>query len=168
MKVASWLKKPMTSKPKPNQSQTNEQTVKHTTQSSKLVVKKAGGTKPLVQAKPKSKPKESNPTKQNLTKTNIPTKPSLPGPAKVNIPNKPSLPGSSRENIPTNSRNNKENIPTDSSNPGPSGQFRFGKGRGSQLVEESLKPHKPVVKKLFTPEDIQKHLDLDQTPTRKK
>ena len=168
MKVASWLKKPMTSKPKPNQSQTNEQTAKHTTQSSKLVVKKAGGTKPLVQAKPKSKPKESNPTKQNLTKTNIPTKPSLPGPAKVNIPTKPSLPGSSRENIPTNSRNNKENIPTDNSNPGPSGQFRFGKGRGSQLVEESLKPHKPVVKKLFTPEDIQKHLDLDQTPTRKK
>lgn len=69
---------------------------------------------------------------------------------------------------------NKENVPNKPNEPGPSGQFRSG--RGSILLEESArnakthdKPHKPVSKRLFiSPEDIEKHLDMDKTPTRKK
>ena len=67
----------------------------------------------------------------------------------------------------------KENLPNVNSLPGPSGQFR--NGRAAELLKAANNISKSkaqkvtkAARKLFTLEDIEKELDIESTPTRKK
>ena len=67
----------------------------------------------------------------------------------------------------------KENAPNVNSLPGPSGQFR--NGRAAELLKAANNISKSkaqkvtkAARKLFTLEDIEKELDIESTPTRKK
>ena len=156
LKVQSWLKN--------QQPGTAASSAKISTQPNQL--------KPAKRiSKPVPNPKTPNPVLKS-TKPLLKTSSAL-NTAQSNPSNFKELPKKSLMARPGPPKvTNKENVST-YPEPGPSGQFRFG--RGSILVEESArkaknqdKPQKPVIKKLFTTEDIEKQLDMDKTPTRKR
>ena len=120
-------------------------------------------------AAPKPKPANTKPTDPKLKPAALKPKPSIPKPADPK-PTNPDI-------------HPKQNDPNADSQPGPSGQFKLG--RGSKILKESLKENlvpknskqesskKPAQKKLFkdfamTMEDIENMLDEESTPTRKK
>ena len=149
--TSSFSSKPASSKPAPKKS---------------LAIKPAQKTSLL--AKKTQKTSLANKPAQ---KTSLANKPAQ----KTSLARKPAQKSSLDAKLALNAEyGNKENLPGDHNHlikPGPSGQFRLG--RGSQLLEESGKIPKekaprPFAKKLFTIEDIEKQLDLDKTPTRNK
>ena len=159
--TSSFSSKPASSKPAPKKSLAIKPA-----QKTSLLAKKTQKTS-LVN-KPAQKTSLANKPAQ---KTSLANKPAQ----KTSLARKPAQKSSLDAKLALNAEyGNKENLPGDHNHlikPGPSGQFRLG--RGSQLLEESGKIPKekaprPFAKKLFTIEDIEKQLDLDKTPTRNK